>query len=160
MESNYRNILIAIPPVSHEWYEQPADVIRKAAASLCAAKNVKLIFLGVFSLEQEVGTGEVNLLPPENMMEIVKGQEKKHADDVRNYVRWFAENGVPYTIVMAQGDPAEVIAQKAQEYNADLILMGYHHKTSIFDIFSPDVAGRTIKQAHCDVMLVTAHKGK
>ncbi|MBI5816600.1 MAG: universal stress protein [Nitrospinae bacterium] len=109
-------------------------------------------------MEQEIGTQEVSILPPEEMMGKVGAMEKEHHDRIREYVKWFADSGVPHKVMVESGDPAETIARIANDINADLIVMGHHHKSSIFDIFSTDVAARTIKSAPCDVTLVAAKR--
>jgi nucleotide-binding universal stress UspA family protein len=159
VKTAYRNVLVAVPPPSFEWYRQPVDVIRKTAATLSLVAEVNLTFLSVYSVVTDMGDGEVNLLPPEVFMDAVAQHEKQLKADVENYVKWFAENGVRYSIVMKKGDDtADTIIQTARETGADLIVMGTHHDHSIFDIFSPDVARKIIKHAPCDVMLVAPRK--
>jgi nucleotide-binding universal stress UspA family protein len=154
LRPSYKNALVAVPPLTHEWYRLPVDAIRRAAAAICQTPEVSLTFLAVFSVQQEMGTGEVNLLPPEDLRLVLDIQEKKHRDSVAEYLKWFTERGIAHTIVIAQGAPDEVIVQKAQEMGADLIIMGHHKKASLFDIFSSDVAERVAKRAPCDVMII------
>jgi len=154
LRPSYKNVLVAVPPLTHEWYRLPVDAIRRTAAAICQTPEVGLTFLSVFSIQQEMGTGEVNLLPPEDLKMILDMQEKKHRDSIAEYLKWFTERGMAHTVVIAQGTPEEVIVQKAEDMGADLIIMGHHKKTSLFDIFSSDVAERVAKKAPCDVMII------
>ncbi|MBI5177754.1 MAG: universal stress protein [Nitrospinae bacterium] len=159
MKSAYKNILVAVPPPSFEWYRQPVDVIRKTSAALSMVPGVHLTFLSVYSVVADLGNGEVNLLPPEIFKEAVEEHEKKLKADVKAYVKWFTDNGIPHTIIMERGEnPADTVIKCARDRKADLILIGRHHDHSIFDIFSPNVAEQIAKHAPCDVMQVSAGK--
>lgn len=159
LRPSYRNVLVAVPPLTHEWYRLPVDAIRRATAAICLAPEVTLTFLSVFSIQQEIGTGEVNLLPPEDLKMILDMQEKKHRDSIAEYIKWFTEQGIAHTVVISQGDPDEIIVKKAEELACDLIIMGHHKKTSLFDIFSSDVSERVAKHAPCDVMIIAPGGG-
>jgi nucleotide-binding universal stress UspA family protein len=159
LRPSYRNVLVAIPPLTHEWYRLPVDAIRRAAAAVCQAPDMSLTFLSVFSIRQEMGTGEVNLLPPEDLKMVIEIQEKTHRDSIAEYIKWFTQRGIAHTVVIAQGEPDEVIVRKAEELAADLIIMGHHKKSSLFDIFSCDVSERVAKRAMCDVMIIAPGGG-
>lgn len=159
LRPSYKNALVAVPPLTHEWYRLPVDAIRRAAAAICLTPEVSLTFIAVFSIQQEMGTGEVNLLPPEDLRLILDIQERKHRESIAEYIKWFTEQGIPHTVVIAQGAPDEVIVKKAEEMGADLIIMGHHKKSSLFDIFSSDVAERVTKRAPCDVMIIAPGGG-
>lgn len=159
LRPSYRKVLVALPPLTHEWYKLPVDAIRRAVEAICMTPEVGLTFLSVFSIQQEMGTGEVNLLPPEDLRLVLDVQEKKHRDSIAEYIRWFTERGIAHTVVMAQGAPDEVIVKKAEELASDLIIMGHHKKSSLFDIFSCDVAERVAKRASCDVMIIAPGGG-
>lgn len=154
LRPSYRNVLVAVPPLTHEWYRMPVDAIRRAAAAVCQAPEVTLTFLSVFSIQQEMGTGQVNLLPPEDLQVVLETQEKKHRDSIAEYLKWFTEREIAHTVVISQGEPDEIIVKKAEELASDLIIMGHHKKSSIFDIFSCDVSERVAKHAPCDVMII------
>ncbi|MBI4665847.1 MAG: universal stress protein [Nitrospinae bacterium] len=155
MNTAYKTVLVALPPMTHEWYGRPVDAIRRAAATLGSAPGVRLVFISVFSLEQELGTGQVNLLPPEDLEQIVLFHERKHRDGMNAYLKWFADNGVEHEVIVLQGDPADVILHTARERGADLILMGHHHKTGLLNIFGSDITARVSKHLPCDLMVIT-----
>lgn len=159
LRPSYRNVLVAVPPLTHEWYRLPVDAIRRAAAAICLAPEVSLTFLGVFSILQEIGAGEVNLLPPEDLKMVLDIQEKKHRDSIAEYIKWFTERGIAHTVIISQGEPEEVIVKKAEELACDLIIMGHHKKSSFFDIFSCDVSENVAKRAPCDVMIIAPGGG-
>ena len=159
LRPSYKNVLVAVPPLTHEWYRLPVDAIRRAAAAVYQAPDMSLTFLSVFSIQQEMGTGEVNLLPAEDLRMILDIQEKKHRDSIAQYIKWFTERGITHTVVIAQGAPDEVIVNKAEELAVDLVIMGHHKKSSLFDIFSCDVSERVAKRAACDVLIIAPGGG-
>jgi nucleotide-binding universal stress UspA family protein len=159
LRPSYKTVLVAVPPLTHEWYRLPVDAIRRTAAAICQTPEVSLTFIAVFSIQQEMGTGEVNLLPPEDLRLILDIQERKHRESIAEYIKWFTEQEIPHTVVIAQGAPDEVIVKKAEEMGADLIIMGHHKKSSLFDIFSSDMAERVVKRAPCDVMIIAPGGG-
>ena len=154
MNTAYRRVIVAVPPPASDWYQQPADVIRKAAAALSMIPGVELKFIGVFSITEEMGTGEVNLMPAEALADKIREAEAKHRADVESYVKWFADNKIPHSLHIEEGNPAELILRHAEEWKADLILLGAHHKHSFLDFFTSDVTSKVTKRAPCDVMLM------
>ncbi len=158
MKSEYSQILVATPPINHEWYEQPADAIRKAAAALSQVPGIHLTFLGVFSISAEIGSGEVNLMPPERLEKEIEEKKAEHRANIESYTKWFADNDIPHSIHVATGDPADLILKYSKEWNADIILLGTHHKHGVLDIFTANIASKVIKNAPCDVMLISPGK--
>ncbi len=159
MKSAYRNVLVAVPPPAHEWYAQAADTLRKAAATLSLAPDVHLTFLAVYAVTENVGDGEVNLLPPEVFEDLTRSRKKQMEEGVAAYVKWFTDNGVSCSVLVKEGnDAADTVVQTAKELKSDLILLGYHHDEGLFDLFMPDVAKRVAKHAPCDVLLAAPMK--
>lgn len=158
MKSAYRNILVAVPPSYREFYHEPADAIRRTTAVLSLVPDVHITFLAVFSVVEELGSGDVNLIPPEVLDAQIKLYEERHRSDIEKYVKWFADNGISHAIMVMHGDPASAILKCAEDCAADLILVGYHHHTSFFDVFTTNVASRVVKNTHCDVMLIASGK--
>lgn len=159
MKSPYKNVLVAVPPPAHEWYKLPADSLRNAAAAISLVPGVHLTFLSVYSSIVEIGSGEVNLLPPEVYLELNEERERKLKEDVAQYVKWFTDNGVQCAVrVERDDDPAAAVVRISSAIKADLILLGYHHDEGLFDLFIPDVARRVAKKAPCDVLLIAPAK--
>ncbi len=58
-------------------------------------------------------------------------------------------------IVLTRGvNPAEIIAQQAKKLRVTMIIMGSHGRTGLPRFFLGSVAERTLRLAHCPVLIV------
>jgi nucleotide-binding universal stress UspA family protein len=58
-------------------------------------------------------------------------------------------------VVLARGvNPAEIITQQAKKLRATMIIMGSHGRTGLPRFFLGSVAERTLRLAHCPVLIV------
>jgi nucleotide-binding universal stress UspA family protein len=62
--------------------------------------------------------------------------------------------GVPYTIHIGVGNPAEIIAQYAKEKNCNQIIMGTHGRGEILGLLLGSVATEVIRECDIPVTLV------
>ncbi|VAX15652.1 hypothetical protein MNBD_NITROSPINAE01-1053 [hydrothermal vent metagenome] len=156
MKPAYQKVLVAVPPPNHELYAKPLDAIRRAAASLSMLPGLHLNFLGVFSVAEELGSGGLNLMPPEILERELALHKETHRKSIEEYTKWFAGNSISHSIHVDNGDPADIVLKYAKEWDTDLILMGAHHEHGMFDIFTSNVAKSILKHAPCDVMMIAS----
>ncbi len=58
-------------------------------------------------------------------------------------------------IILTRGvNPAEIIAQQAKKLQATMIIMGSHGRTGLPRFFLGSIAERTLRLAHCPVLIV------
>jgi len=58
-------------------------------------------------------------------------------------------------VILTRGvNPAEIIAQQAKKLEAAMIIMGSHGRTGLPRFFLGSVAERTLRLAHCPVLIV------
>ncbi len=61
---------------------------------------------------------------------------------------------VPYRHVYLRGNPAEEILQLAEKGQANLIVMGTHGHSAVFQLLMGGVAERVVREAKCPVLTV------
>jgi nucleotide-binding universal stress UspA family protein len=59
-------------------------------------------------------------------------------------------------VEVRQGEPVEVIAERAAQMRADLIVMGTHRRTGLARLLVGSVAAGVLRRAPCPVVLVPA----
>lgn len=69
-------------------------------------------------------------------------------------VRQIETSGVQVEVLGLEGYPPEVIIDKAEENNVDLIAMGTHGRTGLSHVLLGSTAERVIHRAHCPVLTV------
>lgn len=62
--------------------------------------------------------------------------------------------GAVQTIVTRGLNPAEIIARQAKKFKATMIIMGSHGRTGLQRLLLGSVAERTLRLAHCPVLIV------
>ncbi|MBI3580992.1 MAG: universal stress protein [Nitrospinae bacterium] len=154
MKNSYKNVLVAVPPPSHEWYKNSVDVLRKAASMISLVPDARITFISIVSVIDMVGRS-VNMVEPDLRRDLSKELREERKKDVEGYIRWFTDNGVSCSIRIEQGDgTVDTLLKVVREMKPDLLLLGFHHKEGIFDLFMPDIAKKVARHAPCDVMLV------
>jgi nucleotide-binding universal stress UspA family protein len=63
-------------------------------------------------------------------------------------------SGVRTEVHVAEGPPAQVIAEQARSLAADLVVMGTHGRTGLRHLLLGSVAERTMRTAPCPVLTV------
>ncbi|HWO43064.1 MAG TPA: universal stress protein [Candidatus Eisenbacteria bacterium] len=58
------------------------------------------------------------------------------------------------SVILRRGDPAQAIANEAKKARASMIIMGSHGRTGLKRLVLGSVAERTLRYAHCPVLIV------
>ncbi len=96
-----------------------------------------------------------NWLPPPSSLEIIE-----HIDRDQEYLALARRGGIrlismePGWDVKSEtgaGSPATVIIEKADEWGADLIVVGSHGRTALGQFFFGSVSQKVLHEAHCSV---------
>jgi nucleotide-binding universal stress UspA family protein len=62
-----------------------------------------------------------------------------------------------YALVVDDGHPAAVIVEKAERYDADLIVVGSHGHSGVRELVLGGVATQVVRHAHCPVLIARPH---
>jgi len=76
---------------------------------------------------------------------------KELVDDLAMVIR---DTGLSAHASVAGGDPKQVILERAEAYQPDLIVLGFHRATPVADLFLSNVASHTLRNANCSVAIV------
>jgi len=68
------------------------------------------------------------------------------------------DKNIPVTGEMQRGDPAKEIIRSAQEFKADMIVLGTHSKTAMDAFWSGSVTPKIATQTHLPLLLVPVHE--
>jgi len=65
------------------------------------------------------------------------------------------ERGLRVETLMMQGSPHKSIVDRAQEWKADIVVMGTHGRTGVERVLSGSVAERVVRLAPCSVLVTS-----
>jgi nucleotide-binding universal stress UspA family protein len=130
------------------------------AADLARSDGASLTLLHVLSGGAIAGgttrPGATVGLSPLRLSPVVVEAGAEHAE--RTLADWCAtlvKQGVPRAEqVIAHGDPAAEILQRAQEGDHDLIVLGTHGKTGVLGALLGNVSYKVVRTATCSVLTV------
>jgi nucleotide-binding universal stress UspA family protein len=89
----------------------------------------------------------------EKETELAQALVAKAADVLRPHV-------MKVTSAIAQGDPKALIIDAAEEWHADLIVLGSHGRNSLDRFLMGSVSDAIVRHAHCSVEVVRILPGK
>jgi nucleotide-binding universal stress UspA family protein len=88
-------------------------------------------------------------------LEEIRQRETQDAEQLTRRVRErIAAPGLTVETDVREGDPRTVIVDAADEWQADLIVVGSHGRTGIKRLFLGSVAQAVVAHAHCSVEVV------
>ncbi len=85
----------------------------------------------------------------ETLRERHEAAEVALLDEVRPW-----QDSVEFELHFEEGEAAEAVVRSADEKNCDLIVMGSHGRTGLRRAIIGSVAERTVRHAHCPVLVV------
>ena len=131
--------------------------------ALFLAKNIgaELNLVNVLSFElasNMVGFTSFTLSDDSGMLEEVQEHserlKRESLENLQYLVKKAKEAGVDAKYNQLFGDPAKAICEEAQEWDADLILMGRRGHSTVSELFLGSISSAVIHRCHCAVHLV------
>jgi nucleotide-binding universal stress UspA family protein len=126
-----------------------SDTAKRAlerAAELAKAFDSELLVASVARIMTSIGRSAGPVDPTDT--------PEDHVVELDHAKTYLEGQGVNAEYLPGLGDPAETIAQLAQERGADLIVMGTHEPSAIGRLFGQSVSESVAHKVHCDVLLV------
>lgn len=136
----YKNILACVALQRYFDFTPTAKLVRKYAVDLSKTYEARL---HIFSSKADIA------LVAED--QTVENKLEKFAEPIH-------KEGIDFKTIVVEGDPKELILAKAQELQSNIIIIGSHSKRSIFDIAIGGTALHVLKNAPCEVIMVSPNK--
>jgi nucleotide-binding universal stress UspA family protein len=90
-------------------------------------------------------------------LEVIEVHEREAREAAARAADRLSSLGVPVEITTRQGDPATAIVEEAEDWSADLIVVGSHGRTGIQRLLLGSVAQAVVSRARCSVEIVRRH---
>jgi nucleotide-binding universal stress UspA family protein len=151
----YAKILVAV--------DRSAMGRKVFATALVLAQNLKSELNLVHVLSQEVAESPVSFAPyalsfeSGSLEEFQREWEKfkqECVDLLQVWVEQAEKEGVKAQFTQLVGNPGAMICQQAQEWGADLIVMGRRGHSTVSEILLGSVSSYVIHRCHCSLHLV------
>lgn len=124
----------------------PATRALERATELAKAFQSHLIVTSVAPVSISVGRSAGPIDPTDT--------PSQHVAELEHARRYLASQQLSAEFVAAIGNPAETIAQLAQERNADLVVVGSRAPGVMARLLGQSVSESVAHKVHCDVLLV------
>ncbi len=143
MNMDIKNILIAIDgsPLS----------IRAAEGgySLGQKLNAEIALVHVVNSNIAIGTNETYVSPQQIMDEL-----RKEGKEIMSRTVQHLGGGSKILEFFAEGKPHEEVLKTAQDWGADIIVMGSHGRTGIKRLLMGSVAENVLRHSKCPVLII------
>jgi nucleotide-binding universal stress UspA family protein len=126
------------------------EAVRKGI-NLAKASGSKVTALTVIEFNPDLEAFSPNFIEPIGM----ESEAVAHVNSIKERAE---KEGVACETLVEQGQPFEVILNKAKEKGANLIVMGSHGRTGVAKLLMGSVTERVIGHSECDVLVVKAKK--
>jgi len=125
---------------------EPAKRALARASDLAQTYKARLVVTSVAKLltPGPRGMGGIDPVDPPEL----------HAEELEHAKAFLGERGVEATYTQANGDPASVIVEVAEQEGADLIVVGTREPGLWDRILNASVSAAVAKKSHCDVLIV------
>lgn len=137
----YKRILIAIDE------EPSAENVAKHGLQLGKQLKAEIAVVSVANTNNLLTDGGVT---PDEMAEIIRKDVKESQEKILNSV--FGDSEV--TQFVEEGKPQEVILKVAEEWNADILVIGSHSNSGLSQVLLGSVFEKLIKNSEIPVFLV------
>ena len=84
--------------------------------------------------------------------------EKAAREDLEEIIRSEREKGVEVQAEVQIGTPSEIILDRAEELDVNLVILGSHGKTGLSRLLMGSVAESVVRKAKCPVLIVKAEE--
>jgi len=126
--------------------------VLKQAHALATAFNSEVIILHVVAKEPVVV--DVGLISPVIMQEPKPEAIQQHYAQLLEMRDSLIKFGVRATVQQLEGASVDTVLAETRRQHADLIILGSHHHSTIYNLLVGSVTSDVLKHAHCPVLVV------
>lgn len=150
-----KKILVAIDHSPH------APVVFERAMAIAQQQGGELMILHVITGESEpvpfIGTlADMDLYG--SLQRLQRGQLRQQIQGVRDWLETYAEQAIarklPTEFTCKLGSPGREICHQAQQWRADLIIVGRRGRSGVIEALLGSVSNDVIHHAPCSVLVV------
>ena len=160
---NFNRILVAIN------HSPLISIVFDQALNLAQQQKVNLMILyclvDVAEVEPIIESGATFGLYPTNAEfsrlmqgEILQSEIQRAEAWLQEYCQKATSLSIPTEYRLEISEPGATICQVAQQWSADLIILGRHDHSAITEFFIGSVSNHVIHQASCSILVVKDHK--
>ena len=131
--------------------------VLKQAHALATAFNSEVIILHVVAKEPVVV--DVGLISPVIMQDPSSESVQKHYAQLLEIRDSLIKFGVRASVQQLEGAGVDTVLAETKKRHADLIILGSHHHSTIYDLLVGSVTHDVLKRAHCPVLVVPSDAG-
>ena len=95
-----------------------------------------------------------NEISPPILAEHREEEVERIKNDLSAMVHYAQERGVPAKYEFLEGSIVDTIVEKAEEFNADLIVMGAHNHGFLYRAFIGSISSGVMKISKCPVLII------
>lgn len=126
--------------------------VLEQASKFASAFKSEVIILHVVAKEAVVV--DLGLVSPVIMQEPSRESVQKHYVQLMEMRDSLIKLGVRASVRQLEGASVDSVLEETKKSHADLIILGSHHHSTIYDLLVGSVAHDVLKRAHCPVLVV------
>jgi len=131
--------------------------VLKQAHALATAFNSQVIILHVVAKEPVVM--DVGLVSPVVMREPSAELVQKHYAQLLEMRDSLLKFGVRASVQQLEGASVDKVLAETEKWHPDLIILGSHKHSTIYDLLVGSATNDVLKRAHCPVLVVPSDSG-
>ena len=132
-------------------FSEVSDTVINASVALAKAIDARIVLLTV--VQPPVFTAEYSSLM-DNIVEITAIGERTAARQLAATQERLTKEGLVVETAQFSGAPVVHIAEQADKFNPDYIVMGSHGHTAFYDLLVGSTTHGVLKRAQCPVIIV------
>lgn len=129
--------------------------VLELAGKLALAFNSKVILMHMVAKEPVIV--DAGLISPVIMREPSQESMQKHDALLMKMCGSLIQSGVRASVQQLQGEDMDAMLAETEKCHADLIIIGSHQHSTIYDLVVGSVTNDVLRRAHCPVLVVPGH---
>lgn len=131
--------------------------VLEQAGKLALAFNSEVILMHMVAKEPVIV--DVGLFSPVIMREPSQESMQKHDSQLMKMCGSLIQSGVRASVQQLLGEDKDAVLAETEKCHADLIIIGSHQHSTIYDLFVGSVTNDVLRCAHCPVLVVPSDAG-